>query len=329
MSDNGINFGEKAQFSLNGKTLKRKSDYGNYSMTLPDSFQHKSVRLDHPRNGLSIFSSSFCFSHDKAVPYEVDGGAFTISLILSGLYEDASLDYKTDKPCDMMYVPHNFEGEALFRGGQFYQSVGVCMDQNCILDMIQGEDRFAPLEQQFHNRDEFHMLGVFAQSPVTKLIAKQILECPLDGSCRRLFLEGKSLELIGFMLQRLTDDEIRATVSLSRDDVERIREARRLLLSDMVNPPTIKELARLSGINEFKLKKGFREVFGHTIYQCLRAHRMESARELLENTDTTVGLAASMVGYTNMSHFSTAFRKHFGINPGSILYHNRRKYRGS
>jgi len=130
--------------------------------------------------------------------------------------------------------------------------------------------------------------------------------------------------MLASILGRLSPAGRPSPVSLSRGDVERLHEARRILFEHIEEPPGINELAQRVGINQMKLKRGFRAVFGCTVFEALRAHRMHHARALLMDSDMTVGLVAATVGYTNMSHFIAAFRTHFGVTPGSLLHQSRR-----
>ncbi|GAB4372017.1 MAG: hypothetical protein Kow009_08130 [Spirochaetales bacterium] len=75
------------------------------------------------------------------------------------------------------------------------------------------------------------------------------------------------------------------------------------------------ELARMAGINVTKLKIGFKEIFDTTVFGCLRARRMERARELLEDGSLPVSEIAFLIGYNSLSHFALAFRRAFGVNP--------------
>ena len=75
------------------------------------------------------------------------------------------------------------------------------------------------------------------------------------------------------------------------------------------------ELAKLVALNEHKLKTGFREIYGKSIYEYIRSIRMENASHLLENMDLSISEIAGMVGYVNTSHFAAAFRNAYGLNP--------------
>lgn len=76
-------------------------------------------------------------------------------------------------------------------------------------------------------------------------------------------------------------------------------------------------MARQVGTNECKLKWGFRKAFGTSAYQCLKNHRMDLARDMIE-ADINVSEAAQAVGYINVSHFISAFKQRHGITPGRL-----------
>ncbi|NEZ61549.1 AraC family transcriptional regulator [Leptolyngbyaceae cyanobacterium CCMR0082] len=147
--------------------------------------------------------------------------------------------------------------------------------------------------------------------------AEQILNCPYQGVTRRLYLEGRALELIALQLplSRSVDSSTQFQSPLKSDEVDRIHYAKEVLLSNLVNPPSLIELAQQVGLNDYKLKRGFRQVFGTTAFGCLYHHRMERARTLLEANYSTVTEVAQAVGYTSATSFSAAFKKKFGMSP--------------
>jgi AraC-like DNA-binding protein len=83
----------------------------------------------------------------------------------------------------------------------------------------------------------------------------------------------------------------------------------------MTNAPPLTELSAETGLSLSKLKKGFKIVFGKTAYACLHEDRMERAHSLLSERRLNVSQVAWEIGYINVGHFSTAFRKQFGIRP--------------
>ena len=163
-------------------------------------------------------------------------------------------------------------------------------------------------------------------------VFQQILHCPYQGLTRRLYLESKVWEMMTLFLDTLSDTVGGDTASsvcssLKPNDVERIRHAGEILRSRLDNPPSLIGLARLVQINDYKLKVGFKQVFGTTVFGYLHNYRMEKSRQLLASGDITVTHAAQIVGFTSRSHFAVAFRKKFGTNPGIYRRHNRNAVR--
>jgi AraC-like DNA-binding protein len=103
---------------------------------------------------------------------------------------------------------------------------------------------------------------------------------------------------------------------ISEEDQERLQAARRILDVDLSAPPGVAELAACCGLNQYKLKRGFKALFANTIYGYVAEQRMEKARDILAEGRLNVDEAGRAVGYSNVSHFIAAFRRQFGINPG-------------
>lgn len=153
-------------------------------------------------------------------------------------------------------------------------------------------------------------------SPGKASLARRVLHGLGPGAVRRLLLESMVLDLVARQLGECGSDGRRLPpLRITRGDVERLHEARRLLLQDLENPPTLAVLARSAGLSDKKLKYGFRQVFGVPVYEYFRSHRLELARELLEDGRLSVSEVAYRVGYLNLSHFSHAFRSRYGANP--------------
>jgi AraC-like DNA-binding protein len=98
-------------------------------------------------------------------------------------------------------------------------------------------------------------------------------------------------------------------------DVPAIELAKSLIEKDPVNHLHIPILADRAGINEFKLKQGFRELFRTSPYQYRLYLCLKKAKQLLEETDDTIDQIASKVGFETYNGFSTAFKKAFSVAP--------------
>ncbi len=145
----------------------------------------------------------------------------------------------------------------------------------------------------------------------------KILQCPYQGLMKRMYLENQALELIMLHCQQFQEQEIRyhSFPGKNLGDVDRIYQAKEILLVNLENPPSLIELARQVGLNEFKLKRGFRQVFGTSAFKYLHDYRLEKARQLLSLGEMKVEEVAIRVGFDSRSYFALAFRKKFGLNP--------------
>ena len=117
------------------------------------------------------------------------------------------------------------------------------------------------------------------------------------------------------------DKEVEFTCKFlqNAEDREKIIKAREVLLQHIGEPISIKALSRKVAINECYLKKGFKEIFGTTIFDFYQSQRMEHAKSLLYEKGLSVTEVSLLLGYSSISHFSTAFKKHTGIKPCELL----------
>ena len=159
-------------------------------------------------------------------------------------------------------------------------------------------------------------------TPAMQLAARQMLRCGFQGMPKRMFLEGKALELLGLAAAAEMTRHGGNLPRVQPDLLDRIHHARDILCQQLDQPPTLGELARLVGLNECTLKREFRQAFGTTVFGYLHDIRMKQARQTLETGDCRVGEVARMVGYTNLPAFSRAFSKRFDINPRDCLQKN-------
>eukprot|EP00831_Metopus_contortus_P021450 TRINITY_DN19598_c0_g2_i1.p2 TRINITY_DN19598_c0_g2~~TRINITY_DN19598_c0_g2_i1.p2 ORF type:complete len:271 (-),score=64.14 TRINITY_DN19598_c0_g2_i1:688-1500(-) len=163
-------------------------------------------------------------------------------------------------------------------------------------------------------------------SPAKQCLLNQILNCPYAGGMRKLFLESRVMELIAMQVHDYILSENRGhpgQPQLCPADMERVRHARDILILDLENPPNLPELAALAGINEKKLKTGFRQLYSTSVFGYFREYRMQKAYEMLQQGNHNVTEVAYAVGYQSLSHFSMAFRELFGILPKDFLTSRR------
>jgi AraC-like DNA-binding protein len=154
----------------------------------------------------------------------------------------------------------------------------------------------------------------------------QILQCPHQGLMKRMYLESKAVELITLHFQQFQEQEVHdcSLTANSLSDIDKIYQAKEILLVNLENPPSLMELARQVGLNDFKLKRGFRQVFGTSAFKYLHDYRLEKARQLLVSGEMNVEEVAFRVGFDSRSYFASAFRKKFGLNPKQYFQHRQK-----
>lgn len=156
-------------------------------------------------------------------------------------------------------------------------------------------------------------------SPQIEHVIYQIVNNAFQGDFEKLFLLSKSLELLVLVADScLSASEKEAVFLKKKGDREKMIAARDLITERLADPPTLSELARLLGTNEFKLKKGFKEMFGKTIFAYLREQRLLLSRQLLLDTDQTAANISTQLGYSTPQHFNRDFKKRFGKTPNMI-----------
>lgn len=158
----------------------------------------------------------------------------------------------------------------------------------------------------------------FFITPAMRDIIRQVLECPFDDATRQLYFDIKVREILYVMLEHVYKRKP-PRYHFTVYEMACIQKAHDLLLEDVSKKPQgIRQLARRAGLNEFKLKAGFKHVFGMGIFECLQEARMEKARELLLSTNKPVKEICRLAGYPRITNFITAFRRKFGYTPGSL-----------
>ena len=141
-------------------------------------------------------------------------------------------------------------------------------------------------------------------------LAQDVLACSLEGLARQIFLHAKALEVLAELLRL---GSAKAPVESKLDHL-RIDAARALLSERFPESWTIRSLARTVGLNEKKLKAGFREHVGATVHGYLEETRLSAAAAMLQEGDA-VTVVALEVGYGSPSHFAKVFRRRYGAAP--------------
>ncbi|MCC3156196.1 AraC family transcriptional regulator [Hymenobacter sp. 15J16-1T3B] len=215
---------------------------------------------------------------------------------------------------DAQRLTHTLYPDAQGQYRAFHLKLGVGL----FADLVENNAEWLTLYRARLPRQEPFLLlreAAAVAPPVTQLIG-QILQCPYAGVLKRVFLEARFMDMFveqqSYFLRHVAEPRPR------RSDRDLFHAIRHHLDAHYAAPPSLLELARLFGLNDFKLKRGFKAEFGTTVFGYVANKRLSEARALLETTARPVQEIGEDVGFANPAHFATAFRKKFGVAPSQV-----------
>ncbi|HEU0136940.1 MAG TPA: AraC family transcriptional regulator [Flavobacterium sp.] len=157
-------------------------------------------------------------------------------------------------------------------------------------------------------------------SPSMAIVLSQLFHYNLHPSIKNLYYKGKGYELLSLYFNRTEDpDAEQCPFLVDEDNVLKIRKAKDIIIANMAEPPGLQELSDQVGLNLKKLKMGFRQIYGDSVYSFLFDYKMEFARKLLEDGTHNVNEVGLKIGYSTSSHFIAAFKKKFATTPKKYL----------
>lgn len=175
---------------------------------------------------------------------------------------------------------------------------------------------FSQLLHQLVNPVDHYVEGPrFYMTPDMQIIVDQIFNIKYEGKTKMMFFRSQMTTLLSHFFGYLSEMKEEVVKVSEREKLYQVKE---ILLSNLETPPSLSELSKQIGLNIFKLKKNFKELFGVPVFKYLQNERLTKAHKLLRNGDITVQEAAWHVGYDSLSSFSNAFSKKYGFRPSEI-----------
>ncbi|GEB32231.1 helix-turn-helix domain-containing protein [Brevibacillus parabrevis] len=288
-------------------------------LTIPAHIGKGKITRTQIRPGMEIMLTDITYHQDMQLQIQESCQLFELSYCVSG---EIHCDWNSKNSHTLSQT-----GNVLF-----LEDVRVCEEKKAGIRNQLLEVRFTPDELLRYAEDVTeqrkmeswlkHHRGNIDQYPNTPAIQRcvsEMIHCSHLGAMKRLYMESKALEFLALFGESGGYGDVGGDIMLRREDISRLQQAHALVQQHLEQPLSIRELAKRVEMNEFKLKKGFRELFGMTIFELVRQKRMEKALWYLEVARLNVGEAAASVGYSNASNFTTAFRKHYGCNPSELV----------
>ena len=157
-------------------------------------------------------------------------------------------------------------------------------------------------------------------TPAMAVVLSQMLQAKVHDSIRALYFKGKVYELLSLFFNKGGDEDVESCPFLVDEaQVGKIHLAKKIVLERMTAPPSLTDLSAEIGLNTKKLKEGFKQLYGQTVFSYLLDHKMEEARRMLDSQQYNVNEVGLKLGYSTSSHFIAAFKKKFGTTPKKYL----------
>tara|TARA_A100001011_G_C14322059_1_gene851279 strand:+ start:12892 stop:13773 length:882 start_codon:yes stop_codon:yes gene_type:complete len=171
----------------------------------------------------------------------------------------------------------------------------------------------------FENRTKKYYDNQLFTSSIA-VVLSQILQLKIHDSIRSLYIKGKVYELLSLYFNKNEDPSTeKCPFLIDEENVQKIRAAKDIILKRMTDPPSLDELASEIGLSLKKLKDGFKQIYGDTVFAYLLDHKMDEARKMLESQKYNVNEVGLKLGYSTSSHFINAFKKKYGTTPKKYL----------
>lgn len=304
--------------AFNHQFLNRDQSQPQIHLGIPKTIGMGGIRLSHIGDSL-ISELNFRFSRDLRL-FEHSPGDMCFLNINIG----SPVDFNVDGRGTMVIRPNTvYLGKAV-SGDTFktdiqqttsIHSLSFCFSR-AEIDQYLAELGRQDLSLALQQQDCSCMIHSAVLSPQQCQLITQLRQPIYGGVLGKLRFETHMQSLLLSCLESLCQN--RCPDGLNDMEIALLEQAHKHLLANYRNPPTIPQLAKHIGVNQDKLKKGFRLRYNRTILQTLTRHRMKLALEALTREGLSVSETAETVGYDNVSHFITVFKRHHGVTPGEI-----------
>lgn len=294
------------------------------TVTVRESFVAHLSSRQLSTSGLLLLDTHFEFRQPATDLFAVEGESIMLLFFLQGQADNAPAGRPgyVSNVHSLFYLPNLKEAFAM-PAAEPVQYFAIILSKEFYFRLL---DQHCQLHQAFVAAVARAEPAGLAQAhlPITAEMHRlihDIRHCAREGLLKRFFIEAKIRELLLLQLEQgqAAPPCLDRPTPLRPAEQQKLESCRLLLEAQYVNPPNLKEITRLVGLNEFKLKQGFRQQFGTSVRAYLIQFRLNKARQLLLEAQHSVGEVAALVGYKNGAHFTAAFKEKFGVLPSAVL----------
>lgn len=295
------------------------SDYMTRSHPQAGDLKFKSMLFSH----MHVMSLHWESKEDVVLydntPVDTININFHISGQLHTTFEGLSHDLRmTPKRHNLVFCPQGGDINRVAAHDSL-EMFHISLDKMYFADIIGCDDHWSERVQQnlLYDRPFSGITGTLGFTPHMERLIGEVKQMSGAGAMRNLMVQSKILELLALQIEQFRGPE-KPVNTFSLGDIEKLHFLKAFLDKHFLEDYSLAELSRICLLNEFKVKKGFKELFETTVFGHLRKLRMDYAERMLLDSSRSVEEVSDMLGYEHAHHFSTAFKKFRGINPSSI-----------
>ena len=209
------------------------------------------------------------------------------------------------------------EERNLFREGDTFGMTSILVSPDFFQHLSERyTEYFGSAYLRFGRGETFFIAPKNLSIPIALSVALNDLEVSqMMGNASPMYLEAKVTECLSLFMRETEGKEPVNAKIVGFSDRDKIYQARDIICSEYLNPPSLHDLALRVGTNECTLKAGFKEAFRTTVFNYLFDYRMNIAIHYLLDTNKSIGEVAGLVGYEHQAHFCTAFKRKFNVTP--------------
>jgi AraC-like DNA-binding protein len=266
-------------------------------------FQNDENEPFHVEKQISQGLIQFHFGIKGKAKFIFNQGNYTLDLN----EEKALLLYNPQKelPLNLFLEPQTWVISVIISIKKFH---ALFSTEASYIPFLSGENQ----DKKYYNESDI--------SPSMAIVLSQLFHYNLHPNIKNLYYKGKGYELLSLYFNRSEDPNAeQCPFLIDEENVMKIKKAKEIVIANMAEPPGLQELADQVGLNLKKLKMGFKQIYGDTVYGFLFDYKMECARKLLDSGSYNVNEVGLKIGYSTGSHFIAAFKKKFATTPKKYL----------
>ena len=246
------------------------------------------------------------------------------------LHNNGDLEYDSQKLFfeeehhNLIFLPHSRSASFSVSKNEKLELFVVMLQADIFFNYfpVNNNKLFLNFKEQVHTQKNAILLSAsnFPINLAMKGVINSMITSNRNDECKHIYFKAKIIELLSLQLKQFmaVDTAETKTNSLKKDEFERVLKVKRILEGGPEKHYTLLGLARSVGTNDATLKKHFKMAFGTTVFSYLNRCRMEKAHLMLQEHDHKISNVAEEVGFKYATHFSAAFKKHFGYSPAEL-----------